>query len=126
MARARTLKPGFFKNEALAECEPLARILFQGLWAHADRNGRLENRPKRLKAEILPYDDCDIPSFLRQLAERGFILCYEVAGTEFIQVVTFAKHQKPHPHEAMGEIPAPGDDLGITGLEVQPEVSAME
>ncbi|HEY0297206.1 MAG TPA: helix-turn-helix domain-containing protein [Bordetella sp.] len=31
MARARTLKPGLFKNETLAECSPLARLLFAGL-----------------------------------------------------------------------------------------------
>ena len=28
--RSRNLKPGFFKNELLAECDPLARILFEG------------------------------------------------------------------------------------------------
>ena len=52
--RARNLKPGFFKNDALAECDPLARILFEGLWCMADREGRLECHPKRIKAEILP------------------------------------------------------------------------
>ena len=51
MPRARNVKPGFFKNELLAECEPLARILFEGLWCEADREGRLEDRPRRLKAE---------------------------------------------------------------------------
>ena len=37
--RARNLKPGFFKNETLAEIEPLGRLLFQGLWCMADREG---------------------------------------------------------------------------------------
>ena len=57
--RARNLKPGYFKNEGLADLPPLARILFAGLWGMADREGRLEDRPKRIKAEILPYDNCD-------------------------------------------------------------------
>jgi hypothetical protein len=55
VARSRNIKPGFFLNDELAECEPLARILFAGLWCIADREGRLEDRPKRIKAEVLPY-----------------------------------------------------------------------
>jgi len=48
MARSRNIKPGFFRNEMLAECSPLARLLFAGLWCLADRFGRLEDRPKRI------------------------------------------------------------------------------
>ncbi len=107
MARARTLKPGFFKNDLLADCEMAARILFQGLWCFCDREGRIENRPKILKAEILPYDDCDIPNLLLQLAAAGFIICYTVDDRQFIQVVNFTKHQNPHPKEAKSEIPPP-------------------
>jgi len=36
----------------------LARLLYPGLWMLADREGRLEDRPLRIKAEILPYDTC--------------------------------------------------------------------
>lgn len=71
MARARNIKPGFFANEDLAECEPLARLLFAGLWCLADREGRLEDRPKRIRAELLPYDMCDADSLLNQLQARG-------------------------------------------------------
>ena len=39
MSRSRNIKPGFFKNEHLAECQPLARLLFIGLWTLADREG---------------------------------------------------------------------------------------
>ena len=60
MARSRNIKPGFFLNDDLAECEPLARLLFAGLWCIADREGRLEDRPKRIKIEVLPYDNCDV------------------------------------------------------------------
>ena len=37
MARARNIKPGFFTNDVLADCDPLARLLFAGLWTVADR-----------------------------------------------------------------------------------------
>jgi hypothetical protein len=99
MARARTIKPGFFKNEILGECQPLARLLFAGLWTLADRDGRLEDRPKRIKAEILPYDDADVDNLLGELHERSFIRRYEVDGQKLIQITKFAEHQRPHPNE---------------------------
>lgn len=107
MARARNIKPGFFKNEILAELDPLARILFEGLWCLADREGRLEDRPKRIKSDILPYDDCDVDGFLWDLHNKNFIIRYEVQGSKYIQIVTFKKHQNPHCKEAPSEIPAP-------------------
>ena len=60
MARARNIKPAFFTNDDLAEIEPLGRLLFIGLWTICDYKGDLEWRQKRVKAQILPYDNCDI------------------------------------------------------------------
>lgn len=108
MARCRTIKPGFFANEVLAECSPLARLLFAGLWCWADREGRIEDRPRRIKAEVLPYDDCDADALLSELHERGFIVRYEAAGLRCIQVAEFGKHQKPHPKESSAGLPEPG------------------
>lgn len=56
MARARNIKPGFFKNELLAEMPPEIRLLFMGLWCIADREGRFEERPKKIKMELFPCD----------------------------------------------------------------------
>ena len=74
MARARNIKPGFYKNEDLAECSPWARLIFPGLWMLADREGRMEDRPKRIKGELLPYDSIDVDPLLEELARWGFIL----------------------------------------------------
>jgi len=99
--RARNLKPGFFQNEYLAELPPLARILFCGLWCSADRHGRLEYRPKKIKAEILPYDDVDVAHLVGDLeaSPDRFIYRYMVAGREYIQISNFSSHQEPHPRE---------------------------
>lgn len=118
MARARNIKPGFFTNDVLAECSALSRLLFQGLWCHADREGRLEDRPRKIKAEILPYDDCDIEELLQQLSSRGFIVRYQTDSGSYIQVVNFGKHQNPHMKEPASTIPAPclsGENTGISG-----------
>lgn len=107
MARARNIKPGFFTNDELAECSPYARLLFAGLWTIADREGRVEDRPKKIKALVLPFDDVDCNELLQQLNEHGFILRYEVNGESYIQVEKWSKHQNPHVKESASEIPAP-------------------
>jgi hypothetical protein len=109
MARSRNIKPGFFKNETLAECSPLARLLFAGLWCLADRAGRLEDRPKRIRAEVLPYDDGSVDDMLDELNRAGFILRYRVDGKRFILVRNFARHQNPHCREPESTIPSPGE-----------------
>lgn len=107
MARSRNIKPGFFTNDALSEVEPLGRLLFAGLWCHADRDGRLDDRPKKIKAEILPYDDCNVDKLLSDLEKAGFIIRYATEQGKFIQILTFSKHQNPHIKEAESTIPAP-------------------
>lgn len=114
--RARNLKPGFFKNDLLAECDPLARLLFQGLWCMADRTGRLELRPKRLKAEILPYDNADILKLLNQLIAKGFVVAYRYGNEFFLSIPTFTQHQNPHVKEAESIIPAPDESDTCTVL----------
>lgn len=110
MARARNLKPALFKNEVLGVADPLYTILFEGLWVLADREGRLEDRPMRIKAEILPYrDGLDVPAMLEWLRANKFIIRYEVDGAKYIQVLNFGKHQNPHKNETPSEIPAPDD-----------------
>lgn len=124
MARARNIKPSFFANDDLADIHPLGRLLFIGLWTLADREGRLEDRPRRIKAEVLPYDECNVDSLLDDLQSHGFILRYEVDGDRFIQVVNFTKHQNPHVKESASSIPAPGEHRTSTvqeQCEEQPE-----
>ncbi len=105
--RARNLKPGFFKNEDLATIDPLGRILFEGLWCMADRKGKLEDRPQRIKVEILPYDNCDIEQLLDALNNKHFINRYSVSGSNFIEILNFLKHQTPHWQERDSILPSP-------------------
>ena len=106
MARTRSIKPSFFKNEDLAECEPMARLLFVGLWTLADRDGRLEHRPLRIKAELFPYDNCDIASLLKQLADKGFVRAYEAGDKRVLEIPKFREHQRCHPDERSEGLPA--------------------
>ncbi len=111
--RARNVKPGFFRNEDLVEIDPMGRLLFIGLWMMADREGRLEDRPRRIKMEVFPGDNCDVDALLDDLQHWGFIVRYEVDGSRFIQVVNFLKHQNPNPKEVASVIPAPQSTAGL-------------
>jgi hypothetical protein len=110
--RARNIKPGFFKNEVLAELDPLTRILFAGLWCLADRDGRLEERVRRIQMEILPYETCDCNAMLQALHDKHFIQRYEANDNKYIQVVRFAQHQNPHRDEKSLNLPPPPEQHG--------------
>lgn len=109
MARARNIKPGFFRNADLVELSFEARLLFIGLWTIADREGRLEDRPKQIKMELFPADNLDCDEILNSLAEIGMISRYEHDGKRYLQVVNFKKHQNPHKDERASIIPSNGE-----------------
>ncbi len=106
MARARNIKPGFFINEQLAQVSAYARLLYIGLWCVADREGRLEDRPMRIKAEIFPYDQVDVDALLGELSRQGLIIRYSVGDASCIWIPKFLLHQRPHQNEAESLIPA--------------------
>lgn len=106
------MKPDFFIDEDIAELPPLIRVFFQGLWCSADKSGRLEDRPKKLKVQLMPYDDINIEEALQVLAkeknnspQRSFIIRYKINGEKYIQITNWDKHQKPHHTEKDSLIP---------------------
>jgi hypothetical protein len=110
MARARNLKPALFKNEILGVADPMLTLLFEGLWLLADREGRLEDRVLRIKAELFPYrEGIDVNSMLNWLNKNGFIVRYTAGDSSFIQIENFVKHQNPHKNEVESEIPCVSD-----------------
>ena len=99
MARSRNIKPAFFQNEKLAELKPINRLAFIALWTVCDFKGCLEYRPKRLKVQLLPYDDCNIQEIINNLIDSGFIQIYSVEDQDYIKILNFEKHQNPHKNE---------------------------
>ncbi len=118
MSRSRVVKPEFFFDEEMAGLPYEARLFFIGLWCEADREGRLAERPKKLKAKIFPYDKTDAAKLLLTLAPK-FITRYSVDGAAYIQIVNFQKHQNVHKKEAVSVIPKPPaqESPGKTGLD---------
>jgi uncharacterized phage protein (TIGR02220 family) len=124
MARSRNIKPGFYKNEDLAECTVWARFIFPGLWMLADREGRLEDRPKRIKGELLPFDGQDVEPLLAELASKmdakgvPFIVRYQNSDGRFIQISKFSTHQTPHYSEKHSVIKPPSLQESLVDDEV--------
>lgn len=110
MARARNIKPGFFINEELADLSFQDRLVFIGLWTLADFKGCLEFKPRRIKASIMPYDECDIEQAGLNLAQARFIRIYSVLGQRYIKINNFVKHQRPHKNEIEAGSEVPDDD----------------
>lgn len=111
MARARNIKPQYFINEDLPEIGIEAHFLFAGLWCLADREGRLKDRPKSIKTQLMPYYNVDVDHLLEQLAthpvgkKEKFIIRYQIEEENYIQITNFTKHQNPHINESKSTIP---------------------
>ncbi len=114
MPRIRTIKPELFKDEELAELPPLTRLLFIGLFTMADSEGRLENRPRLIKIEILPYDKVNVQKMLLDLHSSGLCTLYKELNREFIHINSFSKHQRITGKEAdsPSQIPPPKETTG--------------
>lgn len=105
--RKRLLNPLLFRDEELCDVPVAARYLFTGLWCIADREGILEDRPMRIKADIFPYDDLGasmVDQWLADLHPR-WIVRYEIDGKRLIWIRTFKQHQKCHKNEAKSVLP---------------------
>ena len=125
MPRIRTVKPELFKHEVLfaAEIEtglPL-RLAFINLFCVCDRDGRFEWSPKRLKLDLLPYDDLELGRVLDALEAAGLISSYEVEGRKFGVIPTWAEHQRPNHRELPSKIPqSPSQrEYGIGNMEYE-------
>lgn len=109
MSRIRTVKPELFRHLPLFEAEekyrlPL-RIAFVGLFTCCDRQGRFVWQPRRLKVDILPYDDVNIDDVLNALSESGFIKAYEKDGIVYGCIPTWESHQCPNNKEHDSKLP---------------------
>jgi hypothetical protein len=123
LARIRTIKPEFFRHEVLFEAEKASklplRLAFAGLFTAADRQGRFKWQPRVLKLDVLPFDDIDFSEVLDALAERGFVLKYELDGEFFGHIPSWCRHQHINQREAESEIPAPDSEGARTCTHVQ-------
>lgn len=93
----------------------------------ADREGRLEYRPKRWKGELFPYENTDTQALFSELeAVGGLVVKYEVNGSHYVWIPHFLSHQKPHQNESASTIPPYTCDHGAKDLLPRGEAGATK
>lgn len=114
MARIRSIKPEFWKSEAIARHDFFTRLVFIGLWSYVDDNGVGIDNHRLIAAELFPLEDdfAEVSRNLREslarLADAGRILRYAVDGKAYLAVVNWSEHQKiDRPNKA--RYPEPDD-----------------
>jgi len=90
------IDPNFWRDEKVAQCSYMERLLFQGLWTFAEDSGVGRASPLLIKADVFPYDtlrEADIQKSLAKMENLGMILLYEREGQQYYFVTNFKKHQ---------------------------------
>lgn len=111
MARIRTIKPEFFTSEDIVSLSPMARLFYVALWCEADREGRMQWKPKTFKMRYFPADDCDINALCEEITNAGLVCLY---GDGLAYIPSFAKHQHVNPRESVSTIPPPSGNPTIS------------
>lgn len=140
--RIRNIRPGFWTNEDLADCSDRQNLLFIGLWMLADKNGCIEYRPRRIKAQLFGIRDFtseELQKDCGRLAEVLLIHFYRASEGEepteectekdadFLFIPKFGKHQKLTTWEKKDSEPAcpPPLHFRSTSEVLQPEVAEV-
>lgn len=113
--RIRSIKPEMFADESFGRLSDKAQILFIGLIAHADDDGRLRALPAALIGDIFPYADMQPRKFVQLLAEveaARLVVTYEVDGLPYAWLPGWAKHQRVNRPTPSSLPEPPGSDHG--------------
>jgi hypothetical protein len=95
MARIRSIKPDFWDDEKIGQISRDARLLFIGLWNHADDEGRMRANSRYVKSKVFPYDDdVQVDGLLAEIACLRMIVLYTVDGQDYLWISNFRKHQR--------------------------------
>lgn len=96
MARIRTIKPEFWRDEDLSKISAEAALLAIGLLNHADDEGFFSANTKLIEADVFPLRELSgsVTGMVEELRSIGYIKVFSGSdGKRYGQVVNFEKHQ---------------------------------
>lgn len=120
MARIRSIKPEFFTSPDVAALTMFERVLFIGLWTHADDDGRCSADARLIRAALFALDDDvtvqQVADGVDRLFRRGQVVLYEASGNspeasparQYLAIKHW-DHQKIS-HPSPSKLPGPLDD----------------
>lgn len=92
MARIRSIKPEFWRDDKIADLpNRLAALFFIGIWNFADDEGKFKLSARALSLQMPIFRTREIAVYLRDLIQKGFIQVSECSQWGFI---TNWKHQR--------------------------------
>lgn len=97
MARIRTIKPEFWKDEDLSELPELTHLFAAALLNYSDDEGYFNANPKLIKAELFPLREpsLSIHGMLNELSNIGYLTLFSSSDGKFYGLVNnFTTHQK--------------------------------
>ncbi len=116
--RERIVPPKFFTDHNLADTSFESRFCLIGLWTMADREGRLEFIPAKIKRALFAFDTLsieDVRNVVLELEDKKFLIIFEAAETQFIQIKDFKAYQRPVKQEQDSIIPCYFSGCGKVG-----------
>ncbi len=96
MARIRTIKPEFWRDESLASVSPEACLLAIGLLNHCDDEGYFNANPKLVESDIFPLRELKSKTtvLLQELCKIGYLVVFQGSdGKTYGHIKNFLKHQ---------------------------------
>jgi hypothetical protein len=112
MPRIRSIHPDLHRDKTLSTISATAERTFVRLWCHLDDDGRGEDDPDLLKADLYPrHRDVTadhIETDLQELAAAGLIIRYTVNGDRYLSCKpdTWATYQRPQKRQD-SKLPGP-------------------
>lgn len=93
----RILKESICRSEEIDSLSWFEEVLFYRLIVICDDFGRYDGRAKIIKGSCFPLKDVtekDIDKALDKLSAVGLVRVYETQGRPYLQLVTWADHQR--------------------------------
>lgn len=106
--RGRYISPAFWTSDDVCDLPSDShRVMFIGLWAGADREGRLKDEPGRIGRRVRSWDPRGAAPLIDHLVSVGMVVRYVVGDQRCLWLPAFKKWQHVHPHEARSSLPPP-------------------
>ena len=124
MARIRTIKPGLWSDDLVADLSRDARLLFIGLISLADDEGRFVASAATLAGHIYPHDELPPTTIRRWLREietkdrehaertgKGLsVVLYQVGRAQYGWLPKYRRHQRISHPQPSALPPPPGEE----------------
>jgi hypothetical protein len=98
--RIRSIKPEFWRSDAIARLPRDIRLLFIGLWSYVDDNGVGIDDERMIVADLFALDDDtrEVRDYVREglatLSREMRVTRYEVGGKRYLWIRNWFEHQR--------------------------------